>query len=111
MSLMMPLAVAELVTFSHLESTWLTVDNVLVSTGASRNMPAPAVPLPEKKVMPRRSCGWKPPTAVRARLGTVAWKGRAVTLVLELGGGIRCVLDGVGEGTLTSLIGWSWMCF
>lgn len=47
-------------------------------------MPAPAVPLPEKKVMPRSSCGWKPPTAVRARLGIVAWKGRAVTLVFEL---------------------------
>lgn len=86
MSLMRPLAAAEEVAFSHLESTWLTVERVLVRMGASRKMPAPAVPLPLKKAMPRRSWGWKPPTAVRARLGRAAWKGRAVTLVLELGG-------------------------
>ena len=48
-------------------------------------MPAPAVPLPSKKEMPRRSWGWKPARAVRARSGWVAWKGRAVRLVLELG--------------------------
>lgn len=59
---------------------------MLVRRGESRKMPAPAVPLPSKKEMPRRSWGWKPPMAVRARLGRPAWKGRAVTLVLELGG-------------------------
>ena len=58
-------------------------------------MPAPAVPLPSKKEMPRRSWGWKPPTAVRARLGKLAWNGRAVTLVLELEGGL--VTFGGGE--------------
>ena len=47
----------------------------------------------------------------------VAWKGRAVTSVWELGGGrVRNGLGGDvewwdGGGRLTSLIGWSWMCF
>ncbi len=85
MSLMMPLAVALSVTFSQVELTWLTVERVLVRRGESRKRPAPAVPLPLKKEMPRRSWGWKPPRAVRERLGRAAWKGRAVMLVLELG--------------------------
>ncbi len=73
-------------------------------------MPAPAVPLPLKKEMPRRSWGWKPPRAVRARLGRVAWKGRAVMLVWELVGSVRrffWVLDGGVVAVLTSLFGWS----
>lgn len=76
-------------------------------------MPAPAVPLPLKKLMPRRSWGRKPPTAVRARLGRAAWKGKAVTLVLELGGMVRGVWGvWMGEdGVLTSLFGWSLMYF
>ena len=84
MSLTMPLAVSELVAFSHLESTWLTVEMVDVRIGASRKTPAPTVPLPSKKEMPSSSCGRKPPTAVKARLGNVACNGRAVTLVLSL---------------------------
>ena len=84
----MPVA---LLTVSHPESTWRTVERVLVRSGESRDMPAPAVPLPLKKLMPRRRAGWKPPMAVRARVGRAAWKGRAVTLVLELGGRVRCL--------------------
>ena len=98
--------------FSHFAVTWFRVERVLVRRGASRKMPAPAVPLPLKKEMPRRSWGWKPAVAVRARLGRLAWKGRAVTVVLELLGGSG--LGGfwmVGVGMLTSLIGWSWSCF
>ena len=76
---------------------------MLVRRGKSRNRPAPALPLPLKKEMPRRSWGWKPPTAVRERSGRVAWKGRRVTLVLELGGVVRGGFGG-GGGLLTSLI-------
>ena len=85
---MIPFAAALPVTFSHFELTWLTVERVLLRIGESRRMPAPASPLPSKKEMPRRSWGCKPPRAVRARLGRVAWKGRAVMLVLELGAGV-----------------------
>lgn len=108
----MSAAAAEEVAFSQWEVAWVMVERVLVRRGASRKMPAPAVPWPEKKEMPRRSWGWKPPRAVRARLGMVAWKGSAVMLVLELVGWVRIgfLLLGVG-GVLTSLIGWSWMCF
>ena len=85
---------------------------MLVRTGMSRNRPAPAVPAPLKKEMPRRSCGRKPATAVRAREGRSAWMGRVVMLVLVLGRLVRAdfTWEG-GAGWLTSLIRWSWMCF
>lgn len=77
----------EEVTFSQVEETWRTVERVLVRIGKSRKRPAPAVPLPLKKEMPRRSWGRKPAVVVRARLGRAAWKGSVVMFVLELVGG------------------------
>lgn len=84
MSLITSLAIALLVTFSHLEFTWLTVDRVVVMVGALRNTPAPAMASPLKKEMPRRSWGMKPPAMVREMSGSWAWKGRAVTFVFSL---------------------------
>ena len=46
------LAASELVMFSHLLSTWLTVEMVVVIVGALRNIPAPNLPMPPKKSMP-----------------------------------------------------------